>query len=378
MSQVARSHGLWWLAHRVSRHVERALFILLAGMALGLALSDPSGLYSLLCLLGSGVCLLVYLARNRSLWRDENRFVRAPWLGFSLAMAALAATLLADALPPALPGFAAIALLLNLLMLEFRNRRFLARMRVSRRRRQHVRWQRQRRELQTQLQEGLRWMAALQHDVRQPLQALGLLLSSPRISRDPQFESLVRQLQGCHQWIYELSENATEVAAIQAHQPPPPERHPVDLLTLVSSFSTWTVPLASSKGLRVTLAMPAGSPVRMVTTDARKLKRVLANLLHNALRYTPEGEVRLTLRLLDGMAEIEVADEADVLPAHLVTRLTELDLPDPVKGGLRRGLGLFVVIGFCQQMGWRIRVERRQPRGNRITVVMQTTGDNES
>lgn len=365
-----RHHGLWWLAHQLNRHVERIVFVLLAATTLTFTGPWSTHAGALLCASASAVCAIVYLARNRSLWRDENRFVRTPWLAFSILMAGLTWVFIDGRLPNGLPGITAMVLLLNLLLLEFRNRRFLARKRVSRRRRQHVRWQRQRRELQLQLQEGLKWMAALQHDVRQPLQALGLLLSSPRISRDPKFELLVQQLQGCHQWIYELSENATEIAAIQAHQPPPPELAPVDVFALVSSFSNWTAPLANSKGLRVIVALPAGHQMHMITTDARKLKRVLANLLHNALRYTPAGEVSLTLRLMDGWIEMEVADEADPLPAHVHARLATLELPDPIKGGLRRGLGLFVVTGFCRQMGWALRIERRHPRGNRITLII--------
>lgn len=365
-----RQHGWRWLLYQISRHVERALFALLAGMTLTLALPLPWWAGTFLCLVASGVCLTVYLARNRSLWRDENRFVRAPWLGFSLVFAGLGVLFGLGFIPRLVTGTATMLLVVNLLLLEFRNRRFLARMRVSRRRRQHMRWQRQRRQLQSQLDEGLRWMAALQHDVRQPLQALGLLLSSPRINRDPQFESLVRQLQGCHQWIYELSENATEIAAIQAHRPPPPELAPVDLLALVASFSNWMAPLATSKGLRVSVTLPAGLSLYMVTTDARKLKRVLANLLHNALRYTMQGEVSLTLRILDNRVEFEVADEADPLPAHVFTRLQVLEMPDPGGGGLRRGLGLFVVTGFCRQMGWSLSISRRHEGGNRIALVM--------
>lgn len=368
MTRLWPHHGFWWLSHQVNRHVERVLFALLAGMTLSLNERYAAVAGSVLSGLSACVCLWVYLARNRSLWRDENRFVRVPWLAFSVLMLALSALFCSQRLPPGLLCLTAMVLLLNLLVLEFRNRRFMARKRVSRRRLQHKRWQLQRRELQAQLHEGLRWMAALQHDVRQPLQALGLLLSSPRINRDPHFDSLVRQLQGCHQWIYELSENATEIAAIQAHQPPPAELAPVDLIALVSSFSNWTAPLASSKGLQVIIALPAGHSYFMVTTDARKLKRVLANLLHNALRYTPSGEVSLTLRIVGEQLEIEVSDEAEPLPAHIHSRLLSLSLPDPVRGGLRRGLGLFVVIGFCLQMGWRLRVDRRQPRGNRITL----------
>lgn len=370
MSEILPHAGWWWLSHQVNRHVERILFALLAAVTFSMGWQHADVAGGLLCAMAGSVCLITYLTRNRSLWRAENRFVRAPWLGFGMLMLLLASVFWLSDIPPALPGVAVIALLINLLALEFRNRRFLARKRVARRRRQHLRWQRQRRELQEQLHEGLRWMAALQHDVRQPLQALGLLLSSPRINRDAQFESLVRQLQGCHQWIYELSENATEIAAIQAHQQPPPEYAPADLIALLSSFSNWTAPLASSKGLRVNVCLPAGLTMCMVTTDARKLKRVLANLLHNALRYTPKGEVSLTLRVMTGAVEIEVSDEADPLPEHVRSRLLNLLLPDPVKGGLRRGLGLFVVVGFCLQMGWQLRVAKRHPTGNRITLVM--------
>lgn len=367
---MRRAGFLGYLAHQISRHVERCLFVLVALLPLGFLTGQSAWLGLVFCALACGLCLVVHFVRAQSRWQHENRFIRAPWLLIAALLAGLAVLFILHWVPAGVLAITVAGLLGNLLFLEFRNRRFMAWARVRRRQRQHRRWQHQREGLQQQLAEGMHWLAALQHDIRQPLQALGLLLSSPRIQRDDRFDTLVRQLQGCHQWIYELSENATEVAAIQAHQMPPASLQPLDVCAVVSSFSNWMRPLASSKGLDIQISLPAGLSVKMLTTDERKLKRVLANLLHNALRYTETGQVCLSFQIAPrGDAVVfEISDMADPLPPHIQVQLETLCLPDAAKGGLRRGLGLFVVVSFCRQMGWGLAVESVRPKGKRISL----------
>jgi sensor histidine kinase regulating citrate/malate metabolism len=64
----------------------------------------------------------------------------------------------------------------------------------------------------------------------------------------------------------------------------------------------------------------------------------------------------------------EISDMADPLPPHIQVQLETLCLPDAAKGGLRRGLGLFVVVSFCRQMGWGLAVESVRPKGKRISL----------
>ncbi len=373
MKGIRKTSLLRQIAYTLHRNSERCLFGLILLFPLTQSFGSSPLSKSLITLLISATCLAVYAIRSKSRWLRENRFLRAPWGLSSAGMLCLSMLFLSEAFPESCLFVITVVMVGQLIFVEMRNRRFMAWARVSRRRNQHIRWQRQRTLLQAQLSEGLQWISALQHDIRQPLQALGLLLSSPRIQRDPSFESLVKQLQGCHQWIYELSENATEVAAIQANKRPLVSLRPTDAYAVVASFSSWCQPLATSKGLQVFLTLPAEASMLMLTTDERKLKRVLANLIHNALRYTDNGKVNIALLISPDSLTFQVTDSGPGLPPHIRGMLENLTLPDPGKGGLHRGLGLFVVVGFCKQMRWKVSIPKTDSTGTCIELTVPLT-----
>jgi signal transduction histidine kinase len=61
------------------------------------------------------------------------------------------------------------------------------------------------------------------------------------------------------------------------------------------------------KGVAVHVAPPADAPVQM-QSDRRKVVRILANLLSNAFKFTPRGEIRTSVVLADGMVRFIVED----------------------------------------------------------------------
>jgi K+-sensing histidine kinase KdpD len=361
----------FWL----NRHCERVLFSLLIVFLTLQDLWPNVFLGTIVCSALTLVCALAFAVRKQNRFSSENRFICTPWGIAMLCLSVLTVCYAFSYLPHGLLTVLILALIGQMLVIETKNRRFFAWVRVRRRRAQHLRWQSQRQALQTQLREGLHWISALQHDIRQPLQALGLLLSSPRIDRSPGFKSLVEQLQSCHQWIYELSENATEVAAMQANQPAEIKCSPVDLYALAASFVQWCKPLATSKGIKVSILMPAAGEVQMLTTDQKKLKRVLANLMHNALRYTDTGEVRLELTCCNKGVTFSVIDTGPGLPPHITDQINQLSPPKTSETNFRRGMGLIVVIEFCRQMGWNLRANANSDGGAKIELEIAYRSD---
>jgi signal transduction histidine kinase len=75
-------------------------------------------------------------------------------------------------------------------------------------------------------------------------------------------------------------------------------------------------PLASAKGLDLVADLPAGLP--LITGDRDKLFRVLTNLLDNAIKFTEEGTITLSVRKRPDTLEIAVSDLGlGVLPENL-------------------------------------------------------------
>ena len=115
----------------------------------------------------------------------------------------------------------------------------------------------------------------------------------------------------------------------------------------------------------------------VVSADREKLTQVLANLLDNAVKYSPEGgTITLSARQRADSAEIVVADEGLGIPRsdqqRIFTKFFRTDRGAPGRGGT--GLGLFLVRGLVAAMGGRIWVESEEGRGSRFTFDLPLAG----
>ena len=121
---------------------------------------------------------------------------------------------------------------------------------------------------------------------------------------------------------------------------------------------------------RVDLAMPASERIA-VRADPRRLERVLLNLLSNALKYSPEGRVRLEVASRGGWVAISVVDggpgiRPEDLP-HLFQRFYR-GRGAPSRDGL--GLGLYGARLLVEAHGGRIEVESAPGAETRFRVEL--------
>jgi signal transduction histidine kinase len=88
-------------------------------------------------------------------------------------------------------------------------------------------------------------------------------------------------------------------------------------------------PLVLSDEVSLVLEEPVG--LARLYTDDRKLAQILRNFISNALKFTLRGEVRVTARGVDGVAELKVIDTGVGIPAEQLTDLftdfTQLSTP---------------------------------------------------
>jgi signal transduction histidine kinase len=107
-------------------------------------------------------------------------------------------------------------------------------------------------------------------------------------------------------------------------------------------------------------------PVTQVSADPDLLRRVLENLLENALRYAPKGSsVTLSARLLSGELELKVADRGRGVPAELresvFDRFVQCEGTDAAARRTSRGLGLTFCRLAIEAHGGRIFIEDAEP-----------------
>jgi signal transduction histidine kinase len=111
-----------------------------------------------------------------------------------------------------------------------------------------------------------------------------------------------------------------------------------------------------------------------VDADAERLRQVVANLLDNAIKYSPSGgRVDLRVKERSGFGVIEVADRGLGIPAHEQHRIFEkfyrLD-PAMTRGIGGSGLGLYISRELVRQMGGQLSVSSRLGEGSTFSVML--------
>ncbi len=146
----------------------------------------------------------------------------------------------------------------------------------------------------------------------------------------------------------------------------------VDLVpTDVGSLVTEVVSSAEENGdaheHRFVLELPP-EPLA-AEADAEKLRQVLAHLLENAVRYSPNGgRVTIAARRKSDRVVFQVADEGIGIPEAERERIFRKFYSDQERGGT--GLGLFIAQGLVNAMGGRIRVESAEGEGSRFAFEL--------
>ncbi len=112
-----------------------------------------------------------------------------------------------------------------------------------------------------------------------------------------------------------------------------------------------------------------------VRGDSQRLRQLLANLVDNAIKYTPDhGTITLSLFRDDSWARMEVTDTGigitpDHLP-HVFDRFYRVDKARPRASG-GTGLGLAIVKGIAEQHGGKVTVTSQPGKGSTFTVWLK-------
>jgi two-component system phosphate regulon sensor histidine kinase PhoR len=154
---------------------------------------------------------------------------------------------------------------------------------------------------------------------------------------------------------------------------------PTDMAELVDSVITRLAPQAERAGLALTNRVESGV---VALVDPEQIRRVLSNLLHNAIKFTPRGSVTVWVSnapplqtALAGGEPGEAASEADHItlavqdtgvgiPADALPRIFERFYKvDRVRGQGGTGLGLSIARHIVEAHGGRLWVESQEGVG---------------
>ncbi len=119
------------------------------------------------------------------------------------------------------------------------------------------------------------------------------------------------------------------------------------------------------------LKMDIAPTLPMLNADAEQIKRVLDNLLSNAIRNTPRGgEIRITAARREEYISISVADTGHGIPPEYLTRLFHRFLSVPGAKSGSTGLGLAISKRLVEAHDGQISAQSEVGRGTTITFTL--------
>lgn len=214
-----------------------------------------------------------------------------------------------------------------------------------------------------------RFLAHAGHDLKQPLEAIGMFTGMlDRQVDTARGRLLLRDLRLAQRSMRGLLDQILEISRLESGvvEPAPVE---VPLAPLLEQLASEFRPQAEAKGLE--LRMVATS--RAVVTDPALLERILRNLLANAVRYTERGRVLVGCRLRGGALSVEIHDSGQGIAPGDVRRIFEefvqLDRPDRDRSqGI--GLGLAIVDRLARLLGHPLVLKSAEGRGSVFGVLV--------
>lgn len=146
-----------------------------------------------------------------------------------------------------------------------------------------------------------------------------------------------------------------------------------DVAALVAEVAALLRPLALSEG-KITLAVEARPGLPAAMADGDRLRQIIANLVRNAVRYTPEGGlIGLSVAGEGDWVVVAVADTGEGIPPahlpHIFDRFYRVD-EARTRGSGGAGLGLAIVREFVELMGGRVSVQSELGEGSCFKVYL--------
>jgi Na+/proline symporter/signal transduction histidine kinase len=213
-----------------------------------------------------------------------------------------------------------------------------------------------------------RFLAAASHDILQPLNAARLYTTSlTEQNRDGDLQRLAQNIDASLEAVEEILNALLDISRLDTGAMKP-ELGIFPVNELFHQLRVEFEPMARTRGLRLTI-VPSSLYVR---SDRRLLRRVLQNLVSNALKYTEHGGVVLGCRRRGRQVMIEVHDTGPGIPLHqqafIFKEFKRLETRGRVIPGL--GLGLSIVDRMCRMLDHPLSLNSRPGRGSTFGVAL--------
>jgi len=215
------------------------------------------------------------------------------------------------------------------------------------------------------------FIATASHELRTPLTSvqMGVHLLLERVAgelTDKQVEVLSACRDDCER-LDRLMRDLLDLSRIEAGESKP-TLEPLRTKDLISGATEELRPQVESRGLDFKVETPVDLPA--VNVDRSQVERVLANLVVNAIRYTKQGEIKVSAEQRGNSVAVSVSDTGSGIPQEYLPRIFDkfVQVPGAATGGA--GLGLAISRLIVEAHGGQISVQSDPSKGSTFTFTL--------
>jgi len=245
---------------------------------------------------------------------------------------------------------------------------------------------------QAEEREMAEFISTASHEMRTPVASiegyLGLALNPSTATIDQKARDFIEKAHASAQHLGRLFQDLLDVSKAEDGRL---SNHPgiVDIISFIGQVTEGLQPKATEKGLRLFYRpdpdndndQKSLSPVFYANVDNDHLREIVQNLIENAIKYTPQGDVVVDVTGDEEHVKISIQDSGIGIPKedipHLFQKFYRVDNSATREIG-GTGLGLYLCRRLAEVMGGRIWVNSEFQKGSTFYLEIPRTSREEA
>lgn len=216
-------------------------------------------------------------------------------------------------------------------------------------------------------QSKSRFLAAVSHDLMQPLNAARLFASSlSEVAKEAEEKKLAGYIESSLEAAEDLIGDLLDISRLESGKLDT-HRYSFAINDVLANLNAEFSALAKQQGIDFTL-IPSSL---YVMSDPKLLRRVIQNFLTNAFRYNPRGKVLLGVRRVEGRVRIDVWDNGIGIEEDKQQEIfEEFNRGSQVRSDQGLGLGLAISKGIAHVLGHQISMRSWAGKGSVFSITL--------